>query len=350
MLPRYGRLGASSRLRMYQYAPHFARAGVEVAVSPLLEDAYVEALYSGRRAVPTVLAGYWRRLRLLLRKHEWDVVWIEKELLPWLPAVFERIRGWPAVAVDYDDAVFHRYDQHPNRGVRRLLGDKIDRVMANASLVTAGNRYLAERASAAGCQRVELLPTVVDLERYPVVARHDPAQPPLRIGWVGSPATADYLQMVAPVVAKLAASSAVEALAVGARPDQVQGTPFRAVPWAEETEVETISSFDIGIMPLPDAPWERGKCGYKLIQYMACGVPVIASPVGVNQEIVSPGDNGLLADGDDAWLDRLQALAADPQARERMGRAGRARVEEWYSLQAQAPRLLAMLDQLAKRH
>lgn len=349
MLPRYGLLGASSRQRMYQYLPALEAAGCEVTVSPLFGDGYVRALYARRRAFGEVLAGYARRLRSQLTGGSYDVVWVEKELLPWWPAFAERVRGRHALVVDYDDAVFHRYDRHRSALVRRLLGARIDKVMRRADMVTAGNGYLAERALAAGCRNVQRLPTVVDLARYPKPLRNTNPARRVTIGWIGSPSTADYLRPLAPVIAQLVAESGVEAIAIGAREDQIAGTPFRAVSWSEASEVELVSGFDIGIMPLPDAPWERGKCGYKLIQYMACGLPVVASPVGVNTEIVTEGENGLLAMEPAQWLQALRKLVADAPLRKAMGASGRARVEQWYSLQAQAPRLIAMLQDAARR-
>ena len=345
MLPRYGVLGASSRVRMYQYLPALESAGVEVAVSPLFGDGYVRALYESRHSLAEIALGYMRRIRAQLSTARYDVVWIEKELLPWLPAFAERIRGNPRVVVDYDDAVFHRYDQHRSALVRRLLGQRIDAVMRHADLVTAGNDYLAERARGAGCPRVEWLPTVVDLERYAPNPERD-AGAPVVIGWIGSPATAHYLQPLASVIAGLEGTHAVRAVAVGARPDQVAGTPFEAVAWSEAEEASLVASFDIGIMPLQDSPWERGKCGYKLIQYMACGLPVVASPVGVNTRIVQHGENGFLAGSQDEWRLAIGRLLADADMRNRMGRSGRRQVEEAYSLQAQAPRLVAMLESL----
>jgi glycosyltransferase involved in cell wall biosynthesis len=121
------------------------------------------------------------------------------------------------------------------------------------------------------------------------------------------------------------------------------------VTWSEQTEAAQVAAFDIGLMPLPDEPWERGKCGYKLIQYMACGVPVVASPVGANTEIVTPGMNGALADTSEQWLASLTELAEDPALRARQGTEGRKRVEHWYSLQAQAPRLVSMLQEAVRR-
>jgi hypothetical protein len=120
------------------------------------------------------------------------------------------------------------------------------------------------------------------------------------------------------------------------------------LPWAEDTEVTLIQSMDIGVMPLPDTPWTRGKCGYKLIQYMACGLPVVASPVGVNRDIVEHGVNGFLAESDDEWRAAVDALLNDADLRRRMGAAGRKKVEEQYSLQVWGPRVAQMLRSVAE--
>ena len=142
----------------------------------------------------------------------------------------------------------------------------------------------------------------------------------------------------------------VRFIVVGAREQDFSDTAVETRPWSEETEVESIQQFDIGIMPLQDSLWERGKCGYKLIQYMACGVPVVASPVGVNCEIVEPEKNGLLADSMEEWDRALRSLlSVDFSVRDSMGANGRKRVEEWYSLQAQAPRLLSLIRDASRQ-
>ncbi|MBJ6978101.1 glycosyltransferase family 4 protein [Luteimonas sp. MC1895] len=348
VLPRYDADGASSRLRMLQYLPALQAMGVGAEVAPLLGDGYVSDLYAGSMSVPKVARAYARRLRRLLSAGQFDALWVEKEMWPWLPAWLElaSMPSRPRLVVDYDDAVFHRYDQHRSFLVRGLLGRKIEAVMARADMVTVGNDYLADRARAAGCKRVEWLPTVIDLERYPAPAQREVAGPVV-VGWIGSPATAGYLSEVAGALAPLQAAGQIRCVAIGARPDQVQGTPFQAQVWREDTEVEQLQQLDIGIMPLQDEPWERGKCGYKLIQYMACGLPVVASPVGVNEVIVS-SEEGFLASTPEQWSDALSQLVADPALRSAMGRAGRRKVEETYSLQAQAPRLGRVLRDVAK--
>ena len=350
MLPRYDALGASSRLRMLQYVPALQAEGIEVDVAPLLADGYVNDLYAGRVSVAKVARAYARRLRLMLEARSYDVVWVEKELWPWLPAALELmcLPASTAMVADYDDAVFHRYDQHRSGVVRHLLGKKIDAVMRRADRVTAGNDYLAARAKAAGANSVEWLPTVVDLERYsPRKARSETQE--VVIGWIGSPSTAEYLELLTPALEALAGQHRIRCVAIGARPDQLATTPFEAWEWSEDNEVALLEKLDIGVMPLPDAPWERGKCGYKLIQYMACALPVVASPVGVNDVIVVPGENGYLASTTEEWTNMLQQLIVDPELRGRMGQAGRRKVEDVYSLQAQAPRLAKMLREAARK-
>jgi glycosyltransferase involved in cell wall biosynthesis len=251
-------------------------------------------------------------------------------------------------ALDLDDAMFHTYDRHPRALVRWAWGRKIDRLMQGAALVTAGNAYLAERAVQAGARWVEIVPTVIDLDRYP-----PPAPPmaaadgPVDIVWIGSPATASYLEMLAAPLRQLAARQHVRLVVIGIDAPAMRGVEVVAKAWSAATETADLACCHIGVMPLPDSPWERGKCGYKLIQYMACGLPVVASPVGANCEIVQQEHNGLLAGDDSQWLRSLAQLVADAGLRQRLGRAGREMVEHRYSVQAQAPRLAAMLRQAA---
>jgi glycosyltransferase involved in cell wall biosynthesis len=339
LLSRYGRLGASSRVRSLQYLPFLESKGWQVDVTPLFSDSYLQVLYSGQLRGIQVIAGYWRRIKALLRVRRYDLIWIEKEVFPFIPALAERLLvkvGVPYV-VDYDDALFHRYDKHRSWLIRSLLGRKIDAVMRHAALVVAGNEYLADRARAAGARRVEIVPTVVDLTRYKVV--QSASNHPLVVGWIGSPTTSRYLLALKPVFESLKEQFDVRFVAVGARQEDLAGVPIEVWPWSEETEVQSIQAFDVGIMPLSDTPWERGKCGYKLIQYMACGLPVVASPVGVNKEIIKHGNSGLLADGLDEWQEALGKLLEKRIKREQMGQKGRLQVEGWYSMQVQAPRL-----------
>ncbi len=344
LMLRYGSLGASSRVRYLQYLPYFQRKGWEVEVSPLFSNAYIDALYAGQSRWWSALKGYACRLQAISRARRFDVLIIEKELFPFLPALFERMLarfGVPYV-VDYDDAIFHLYDCHSSGWVRRLLGRKIDAVMRNAAIVVSGNEYLAQRARNAGALQVEVIPTAVDTDRYQ--PRRGSVNKIPVVGWIGTPETSRYLTPLLPVFEALQKKVAVRFVAIGARAEDFCGTPVKTQTWTEDTEVSSIQSFDIGIMPLSDTPWERGKCGYKLIQYMACGVPVVASPVGVNKEIIHQGINGFLAKNCAEWELYLAELLENRQRRLAMGQAGRMRVVSWYSVQKQAPRLIGAIE------
>lgn len=349
MLTRYERSGASSRLRLIQYAGPLGLQGISSSLQPFFDDSYLSRLYSGHSTLTSTLVAYARRAWQLLKVGRGDLLWLEKEALPWLPWGLERAllpQALPLV-VDYDDAVFHRYDLHRSAAVRRLLGRKLDRLMASASLVTAGNRYLAERAREAGAQRVEIVPTVVDLTTYTL--RPEPfSENAATIGWIGTPSTwTEYMGPMMPLLTQAAEAAGARITAVGAGRAAAAHLLLDNLSWAEESEVERIHAMDIGIMPLTDTPWSRGKCGYKLIQYMACGIPVIASPVGVNAEIVEHGVNGFLASSAAEWAEALQTLLHDPDLRARMGEAGRRKVEHEYSLQVWGPRVAQMLRDVA---
>lgn len=318
-------------------------------LSSLFDDSYLAHKYAhGRERIGDVLRAFIRRLWEVLTIPRQSLLLIEYELLPWFPAVFERWLAWRGcrMVVDYDDALFHQYDEHPNPWVRRLLGRKIATVMRLAHTVVAGNSYLVDYARRAGARRVVLLPTVIDLDKYPL--RPQPTdQAELIIGWLGSPSTAKYLQAIAPALARICAGGKARVRLVGSGPIDLHGVPTEIVSWSEATETAQLHGFNIGIMPLPDEPWARGKCGFKLIQYMACGLPVVASPVGVNCQIVEDSDNGYLAATETEWISALTKLLDDAALRERMGRAGRQKVEQEYCLQVTGTRLADLLKTTA---
>lgn len=349
LLSRYGHLGASSRYRSYQYLPYLRRQGFEITVSPLLNDKYVADLYAGRKkSFVDIAKAYSKRLVQIISARNYNLLWIEKEALPWLPAWIEHWLGLYRVpyVVDYDDAIFHRYDLHKLGLVKLILGRKIDRVMRRAALVVAGNEYLARRARNAGARKVEVIPTVIDLDKYPLAP--SPENEVFTIGWIGSPGTAKYLSIITNALQEVCAGGSARVILIGSGRVDLPGVPVEYVPWSEKTEVAEMQRFDVGIMPLPDEPWERGKCGFKLIQYMACGRPVVGSPVGVNQKIIKHGSNGFQAGSNDEWVKALLALRNNQELRQKMGETGRKMVEEKYCLQVTAPRLAKLLHSVCR--
>ena len=349
LLTKYDSAGSSSRVRFFQYLPYLMEAGIDVHRVPLLDDSYIRRVNRGERVPLSWMAGrYLKRIRELLRLGHYDLVWLEKEIFPYLPAVFEEPfdRFRIPVVVDYDDATHLQYAMHKSAFVRALLRNKIRQVMRRASLVVVGNEYLRAAAAGMGARRIESLPSVVDLKGYRCLPANESAI--TTIGWIGSPHTAKYLGEIAGVLNDVARKKNAQVLLIGVADGQLSELKATRHAWTGDSEVSLINGIDIGIMPLSDGPWERGKCGYKLIQYMACGKPVVASPVGVNTEIVREGRNGLLASGPGAWARALEQLCEDPGMRRAMGQEGRKDVEERYSVQVTAPKLIELLKQIGR--
>lgn len=344
-LTRYSRLGASSRLRCLQFLEPLAARAIEIVHRPLFGDAYLAAFYDGRPrgAFGNVVWPMLRRLGTMLSARSYDVVWLEKEAFPFVPWVFEYVAGLglPPIVVDYDDAIFHNYDLHNSYLLRALLGRKIDRVMASAHTVIVGNAYLADRARVAGATNIVTIPTVLDPSRYHPEPR--PVAGRFRIGWIGTKSTAHYLNSVVGALAKAQRELEAEIVVIGVGELNLPGVNPTYLPWTEESEAKLLSGLSVGIMPLTDNPWDRGKCGYKILQYMASGIPAIASPVGANKEIISDGVTGFLVTSEDEWFAALKRLHSGPRLALSMGRAGRQKVELQYSVQAVLPCLESSL-------
>lgn len=346
-LTKYGDRAACARQRFIQYNDYLRSYDITMQCSPLLDNDYLDAIFSKRAAArSTIIRTYAARLQQLLRGHRSDGIWIQKELFPYAPGLFESaiLPNTVPVILDYDDAVFHQYDQHGNRIVRTLLGGKLKPLLRRAGLAICGNEYLQGYA-ARYCRRTEIVPTVVDTGQFtprtgPMEAR------PVTIGWIGSPSTWRYAEPLVPLLRTIAEAGNLAIRVVGAGPQTETPPRFEFLNWSEAGEIPLIQGMDIGIMPLPDEPWARGKCGYKLIQYMACGLPVVASPVGVNSRIVDHGCNGFLATTPSEWARALSDLANDASLRRKMGASGRKKIEWDYSLAAHGPRLARMVHEL----
>lgn len=329
---RYDSLGASSRVRFMQFSSALADHNVSLTVQTLLPNGYVKSLQTGQGRFGFIFNAYIKRLFAALRiriSSDIDVIWIEKELFPWIPYFLEHL-FWPRripVILDYDDAVFHIYDKNPNYCIRSIFSNKHVNLINDAHMVFAGNSYLKSYAIASFAKRVEIIPTVIDLSKYNPVNLSTRIQHP-RIGWIGQAATSKYLKDLLSLLNDLQVNNICEINTIGY---EFKEFSFQYTPWSDETEAADIANFDIGIMPLAGDHFERGKCGYKLIQYMACGLPVIASPVGVNCEIVEHGVNGFLASTIDEWSVAIKILLDDPALRAKMGAAGRKMVEKKYN-------------------
>ena len=346
ILPRYTLKGASSRYRFWQYVPRLRRAGHEVEIKPLLDEGYlVERYHTGRRGWRWLAAGYAARFLDTLRAGRYDAVLCEQEIFPFLPAAAEMIvsRLASRLILDYDDAAHCKYDR------RLMLRQKIGRLMAAAETVVVGNTHLADYAGQF-TPHVVVIPTVVDLAAYP--NRQDaPPSSTIRIAWIGTPMTASFLHPLIPDLTRLQKRHpSIGFRFIGAGELSTNGLRAESQEWSVTTEAQLLAECDIGIMPLPDTEFTRGKCGLKLIQYMACGLPVVASPVGANREIVEENRNGFLAASAREWFEKLEVLVEDADLRKRLGESGRARVAAQYTLEHGLSKWLEILETGSRRN
>lgn len=359
---RYPYEGPSSRYRFYNYRNCFQAAGIAMEIMPFFSPSYFSCRGKSIRAAG-VIGSYLRRLlqvlSLLMAPSRYDLVLIEYELFPYIPAFFEYLlykRGIKYLA-DYDDAVFHKYDMHPNSLARSILGNKIGKVMRYARQVIVCNAYLESYASRYN-GRTFRLPTVVLLDRYrAAILRHEDApnnrEKHFVIGWIGSKSTSTYILDILPAIEKFSNRYPVQFNFVGfdsslLGEEVIERCRIHPIEWSEEREIETILAFDVGIMPLKDDAWSRGKCGFKLVQYMSCKKPVIASPVGINRELVREGENGFLARTAEEWYAAFETLYLDGQLRAAMAANNFEKIVVSYNHEKNCQRYTALLKRVAK--
>lgn len=329
---KYTRKGASSRLRSFQFEEYLRTSGIEVVYSSFFSDKYLDEVYKKKTHNKLeFLRSIIKRAFQLFGVFRYDKLVIEKELFPYMPAIAERILSLVGIKfmVDYDDAIFHNYDQSKNPIIRKFLSKKIQVVMRLAEVVIVGNEYLRSKAIEFNAKNVVIIPTSVDVKKYRV--RPPFSNENLIIGWIGSPITAKYLPFLKDTFTQLHERFKIKLRWIGAGSSLGMGEFVEVLDWNEDREATDIMSFDVGIMPLTDNIWERGKCGYKLIQYMACGIPVVGTPIGINDSIIQNGVNGFKATSIHEWKSALETLLSDPGLRTRMGLAGRSIVEQEYS-------------------
>ena len=348
MLSRYHSEGASGRVRFYQYIPYLREHGFDIKIAPLFYNGYVSSLFTKKRNPGRILCDYIKRVIEILRSRSFDFLWIQGELLPKMPAILERTLNAAGInyIVDYDDAIFSYYEDSKNPVFSKLLRNKIDVVMKNAVLVIAGNDYLARRAIDAGAKHVKILPSVIDLNNYPAPATQPQDKNTFTIGWTGTPITAKFLHYLSPVFEEISKDKNIKIKLVGSGAISLGKAIPEIAEWSLKTEVSEMQSFDVGIMPLDNHPFSLGKCGYKIIQYFACGKPVVASPVGVNKKIVRNGENGFLASTPEEWSKAFSVMRDNHKMTLKMGIAGRKLVEKEYCLQVTAPKLLSFFNEL----
>jgi glycosyltransferase involved in cell wall biosynthesis len=348
--------GAGCRFRISHYIPYLQANGFHVTVLPFYTPEFFRLVYqrghfASKAAAFSRLAV--RRFRVLNELDRYDLVWLYREAIPIGPPVIERAivrRGVPIV-FDFDDAIFLRNVSEANRIVSFLKNtSRVAEIIGFSRHVMAGNSFLGDYARRFSAN-VTIVPTTVDTTRFRPRADRDTIPPdgPV-VGWIGSPTTYHYVEEIAPLLKELALRHRFTMKISGAgTPVHFDGVRVVDVPWSMANEVELFNACDVGVYPLEDDDWARGKCGFKAIQFMACGVPVVAAAVGVNREIIRDGENGFLASTPAEWSAKLERLLTDADLRRRFSIAGRQTIEQRYSLQGTAPVIAAILRNAAHR-
>lgn len=362
----------SQRFRYEQYLQYLAENGFEHDFSYLLDEVDDKAFYSK--------GNYLKKLQILLKSIEirlfdlvvanrYDIIFVQREAFMLGTAIFEKLyaRSKAKLIFDFDDSIWLHNVSEANKMVGFLKsGSKTKEIIAVADMVFAGNQYLANYALQFN-KNVKIIPTTVDTDKFvPVAADFSPqpvdfyglksvateeADKIVEIGWTGSFSTIEHLRFGLPVLyaikEKYGAKVRFKVIGDSSFADTRIGV--QGIAWNSETEVADLQTIDIGIMPLPDNEWTRGKCGFKGLTYMSLGIPTVMAAVGVNNEIIMDGENGFLATSEESWIEKLSLLVENQLLRQQLGRAGRQTVIDRYSIHAQKDRYLQCFREVLEK-
>lgn len=337
--------GASNRYRIEQYLPYLKSFKIEYELHPFWNTLAFKVLYKKkyflRKASFFLLGTVWRIFDLL-QLYKYDIVFIHREAYPLGPALLESIIALlkKPFIFDFDDAVFLPASSPTNSFIEKFRSPrKTVKIIKMSSLVIAGNRYLADYSLKLN-PSVVIIPTPIDTEKY-LPRNNKNINGKTVVGWVGSATTIEFLKILQEVFRSLSMEFRDIVFKIIGGEFKIDGVSnIISKPWSMEDELDDLSYFDIGVMPMPDNAWTRGKCGFKAILYMSLGIPCVCSPVGINKEIIHDGQNGFLALTQQEWLDKLTLLIGDSKLRKRIGIEARKTIEEKFSLKVNAPKFL----------
>lgn len=336
----------SQRFRVELFLPELDKTGICYSVQSFLDEKTWEQLYKGGGVLQKaygVAKGFARRWKkVLFGLKKFDYVFIHREASPLGPPVFEWLISKifrKKIIYDFDDAIWIPNTSKENRLVSWVKAFwKVKFICRWSYKVVGGNDYLCDFALEHNKQVIKI-PSCVD-----TVGQHnrlkDQQTKKVIIGWTGSHSTMKFLDELVPVLKILKQKYPVEFAIICNKPPQFELAELRYIPWNESTEVEDLLKINIGLMPLDPDPWCEGKCGFKLIQYLSLGIPAVASPVGVNRQIIEKRENGFLCSTKEEWIQALSFLIENFSARAAMGKSGREKIEREYSVQSQSEKFL----------
>ena len=340
----------SQRLKFEQYYPAIEKSNYEISIDSFIDEDFWAFIYLEgnwiRKIFKTVIA-YWRRFLLLFRLNKYDVIYIHLWYTPYGPPIFERFVTWihKSVIYDIDDMVFLGHSSSANQLLMFLKGkNKMISLMKKAHHVITCTPHLDKFVRQYNNNTTDISSTINTDTYVPVNSYSNENQ--LTIGWSGSHSTSKYVYLLKEVLLDLAKTYDFRLLVIGDPTFHIEGLDCESIKWIEETEVSDLQRIDIGIYPLPDEEWVLGKSGLKALQYMALGIPTIASAIGANYRVIEDGISGTLVKSDQEWKKALKTYLLDPELRKNHGLSARTRVEELYSVKANEPRYMKVINEV----
>jgi glycosyltransferase involved in cell wall biosynthesis len=350
LVPYPIRLAPSQRFRVEQFEPYLKEAGIDYCIEPFIDEKTWSILYKKGNTILKamgILKGYLRRFRLaLFEAGKFDYIFVHREATPLGPPVIEWIIAkllGKKVIYDFDDAIWIPNITSENKLVSNIKAFwKVPTICRWSYKVVTGNDYLNGYASRQNRSSV-IIPTCVDVEnRHNRIKGSITARPV--IGWTGSHSTLFYLNDIIPVIRELQERHDFSFMVIADKKPELGLKHWEFLPWNEKSEIEDLLRLDIGVMPLKPDQWSEGKCGFKLIQYLALGIPAVADPVGVNKTIIDHGVNGFVCSSPSQWKECLEMLLNDPRLRLQMGSNGRKKIVDQYSVQSQYRKFLSLFS------
>ncbi len=331
--------GPSSRYRSYAYHSYLKQNGFIITSYPLFPSSYLRRFYNtGKKPKLFVLYAYLRRFFQLLFLQHFDIIYIEYELFPYLPLAIEKrlLCNRKHIVLDYDDAVFHNYDNSKNALIKKWCGNKIFQLVRLADLVITGSPYLTKSLSPYA-KKITEIPTSVSVQRYirtlpAAISGHQNA---FRIAWIGSPTTSRFVLLIKDCLLQLQELYNIQLVLIGfdkTWENDLQGLSYTIHEWQQHTEIALLKTCNVGVMPLSGEPFSQGKCGFKLIQYMACGLPTISTPVDANVKI-NHGNDNLFANTKYEWYSCFTVMIQNKEWYKEVGKKNQEIAEKYYAVE-----------------
>lgn len=346
----------SQRFRFEQYFNFFKNNSIEFDQEPFLDDNIWGVFYKKgnfHKKIFGIIKGIFKRHLIILKFYKYDFLFLHREACFIGPAYFEWLYTKVCkkkIIYDFDDAIWLRDVSEVNNSLAWLKrSKKTNKIIKFSSIVIGGNDYLVDFAKRIN-QNAFVIPTTIDMNYHKNQKEFNSIDKnvKVRIGWTGSITTNRHFEMLIPTLKKIDAKyqDKIEFYTISNKEIELSGLPILFKKWEKEIEIIDLSLIDIGIMPLPEDAWSKGKCGFKGLQYMALAIPSIMSPVGVNTEIIKDGINGFLASSEDEWIEKLSKLIESKELRDKIGKAGRKTIEEKYSVEANKQKYLDLFNKL----